>query len=434
MKKLVQIKDFIFKLSILIAIAFILIPIWSISELYTRRYWWSGNDGIQSTSYTIFAPLIGVVLLILLLYPKFKSKKTLILIATIIILFASVPIILCLPYFIIPNMVGQNAKIEFGKEWGVDWETKIGDISSEPWLKNPYSIRIQHEGLPYNKCSFTYIQDVVYRTIEDDNFKVDICVPNGIGPFPVIICIHGGGWCAGDKNGLLYQREYFAAAGYSVFSVQYGAYAAINSGAGVEIGITRQYSMQEIMDNLGNFSYWISKPEISNLYKADITKCFVNGYSAGGHLSALLTTARFNVTDWNPDVKLLGGINFYGIPDLRGWDVLTPAFFYTTGLMNDSVLSDYTVVDRFSPITYLQDESNIENVAPILNLHGIEDSVVPIEQSRSFDELYKSRGLKSVLIEIPKAEHVFEARDNDAGAQLSLWAMERFLKLCLNTT
>lgn len=431
MKGIHQIKAIVFKLSLLITIALILIPIWSISELYTRRYWWSGNDGVQSTIYTIFGPFIGSIIFFFVLYPKFKSKKTLVLVESIIILFAIVPTILCLPYFIVPQMVGQNAKAEFNKEWGLDWESRIGNNHVGPWLKDPYSIRIQSQGLPYNKTSFTYIQDVVYRTIEEDNFKVDICVPNGAGPFPVIICIHGGGWCGGDKEGLLYQREYLASAGYVVFSVQYGAHGNFQPGAWVEKGISRQYSMQEIMDNLGIFSYWLAKPEITSLYKVDISKCFVNGYSAGGHLSALLITGRFNVTDWNPDVKLLGGINFYGIPDLRGWNVLTPEFFYYRGLMNDSVLSDYTVVDRFSPITYLQGDSNVENVVPILNLHGLEDSVVPIEQSRAFDAIYQTRGLKSVLIEIPKAEHVFEGRNNDFGAQLSLWAMERFLQLCL---
>jgi acetyl esterase/lipase len=278
-------------------------------------------------------------------------------------------------------------------------------------------------GLPIDSQEFQFEADVEFMRLGDDSFKCDVYSPAiGEGPFPVIINIHGGGWAGLDKDTVNnYMWRYFASAGYVVFSIQYGAVA--------EVGINRQYTIPEIMTNIAAFSDWMASPGIDVAYNLNLSRCFVTGYSAGGHLAALVATARHNVSAWNPAVVLRGGINFYGITDLRSWDNFN-AEVWSQSLFSTAILADPTIVDEYSPVHYLQGESDVSNVVPLLTLHGDADSVVNITQGRAIDEIYRGRGLISTFIEIPKADHVYEFHEKSAGAQLSLWAMERFLQLC----
>jgi acetyl esterase/lipase len=47
----------------------------------------------------------------------------------------------------------------------------------------------------------TLTRDVVYGEAGGETLKLDICTPDGPGPFPVVVLVHGGGWGSGDKAG-----------------------------------------------------------------------------------------------------------------------------------------------------------------------------------------------------------------------------------------
>jgi acetyl esterase/lipase len=421
-----HIKLFFLIIFFILSLAAIGFTIWPITGLYGSRLdWWGGNSAIQATSIAVFCAPAGTIGLVVTVHFLFKKQVVVRAIQMGAIAAGIILTGLCLPYFLIPIQVGQKASQEFGITWGNDWQNRVRAPTSGPWLASPYSIGIYYTGLSIDKSTFKKSLDVPFMTIGSDTFKFDVFQPIGEGPFPVVICIHGGGWCGLDKDTMMgYQREYLAAAGYVVFSVQYGAAA--------ERGMSRQYSMQEIMDNLAHFSDWLATPANAAEYKADLSHCFVNGLSAGGHLSALVSVARYNVSAWNPAVNLIGGVDFYGITDIRTWDKITPTWLNASGLFNETVLSNFTIVDRFSPVTYVQSVAGDHNhIVPLLIFHGDVDSVVDVDQSRQLNSLYDARGLKCVYIEIPRGEHVFEGKSREAGAQISLWAMERFFQLCL---
>lgn len=44
-------------------------------------------------------------------------------------------------------------------------------------------------------------RDVVYGEAGGETLRLDIARPDGQGPFPVVILVHGGGWSGGDKAG-----------------------------------------------------------------------------------------------------------------------------------------------------------------------------------------------------------------------------------------
>src|SRR5580704_10415717 len=42
--------------------------------------------------------------------------------------------------------------------------------------------------------------DVEYGLADGVSLKMDLSIPDGEGPFPAVILVHGGGWQAGDKQ------------------------------------------------------------------------------------------------------------------------------------------------------------------------------------------------------------------------------------------
>ena len=60
--------------------------------------------------------------------------------------------------------------------------------------------------------------DLVYASPGGEDLKLDLAVPPGDGPFPAVVCLHSGGWVAGDRKqltrtlGVLSRRGYVAIA------------------------------------------------------------------------------------------------------------------------------------------------------------------------------------------------------------------------------
>ena len=61
---------------------------------------------------------------------------------------------------------------------------------------------------------------IVYSTPGGVSLTLDLYRPAREAPLPVIMLVHGGGWCLGSKVGPDYAR-YFTEAGYLVADVEY---------------------------------------------------------------------------------------------------------------------------------------------------------------------------------------------------------------------
>ncbi len=65
-------------------------------------------------------------------------------------------------------------------------------------------------------------KDVEYGKVEGVSLKLDASIPDGPGPFPTAILVHGGGWEAGDKQTYItYIFEPLSEAGFAWFSIDY---------------------------------------------------------------------------------------------------------------------------------------------------------------------------------------------------------------------
>ena len=65
--------------------------------------------------------------------------------------------------------------------------------------------------------------------------------------------------------------------------------------------------------------------------------------------------------------------------------------------------------------------------APTLLIYGTRDHIVEARFGRMLHERLLATGTTSVLLEIPWAEHAFDAVANGPSAQIALYYTERFL-------
>ena len=102
--------------------------------------------------------------------------------------------------------------------------------------------------------------------------KLDLFLPAAAGRFPVLMWIHGGGWCMGDRWLYASVGRRFAAAGIGFAAISYRLSPAVRHPAHVQ-DCARAFA-------------WL-RAHVAE-HGGDPERLFVSGQSAGGHLSALL--------------------------------------------------------------------------------------------------------------------------------------------------
>ncbi len=216
-------------------------------------------------------------------------------------------------------------------------------------------------------------RDLVYVPDGHERQKLDLYLPEkGEGPFPLIIWIHGGGWQSGSKENCLPLRVGFVNKGFAVASINYrlsghAVFPAQIEDAKTAIRWLRAHALEYSIDP-DRFGLW--------------------GSSAGGHLVALAGTSgeekSFEVgphLDVSSRVKAV--CDFYGPTDFLafvtspGYQRHADAFSPESKLIGGPVKEHPEKAAKLNPITYVSADD-----PPFLIVHGNQDAVVPIGQSR----------------------------------------------------
>jgi acetyl esterase/lipase len=124
-----------------------------------------------------------------------------------------------------------------------------------------------------------YWRDVTFVEVDGRALTLDVSAPEGDGPFPILMIIHGGGWTLHTNTVMEGMARYITNRGYVVFNVNY---RTLPEGA----------TMEEIVEDVFGALLWIK--EHAAEYKGDPTKICVTGDSAGGHLTAMIVTQGDN--------------------------------------------------------------------------------------------------------------------------------------------
>ncbi len=207
--------------------------------------------------------------------------------------------------------------------------------------------------------------DIVYTSVAGIELKMDLARPSGTGPFPAIVCLHGGGWSMGSRRSFHKMLEQFAAEGFVAAAIQYRLAPATRYPAQIE-------------DTRAALRFLRNKAARWNI---DASKMVLLGASAGAHL-AMLTA----FLDARTPEAVQAVVDISGPTDLRDWRMGPEAertLQQTTGLTSDRLLSDLlgpadrsdALYSQASPVTHAS-----KQIPPVLIFHWKEDRAVAMTQ------------------------------------------------------
>jgi len=253
-------------------------------------------------------------------------------------------------------------------------------------------------------------QNIEYANVGGESLRLDASVPEGDGPYPVAILIHGGGWGGGDKA-----REHvpptqpLTDARFTWFSINYRLAPA--------------HRWPACIDDVRTAIRWVKANAAR--YQGDPERIALVGYSAGGHLAAYAAATAGDDTQVQAVVVFAGPTDLEADCQRRG--AVSPAL---QALFNRGP----TIDDDARAL--LRDASPIERVTaaapPCLLIHGTVDESVPYAQSVNYRRRLRELGVPCELITIPGGSHPIDRWDSiDKGYRPKLAAMVGWLNSTL---
>ena len=120
-------------------------------------------------------------------------------------------------------------------------------------------------------------RDVQYAVHGGETLTGHLYLPSGPGPYPAVICVHGGGWQMRMSDNYQYWGPWLAARGYVVFAPVYRLCSA------------EKKSYPESVQDIRAAVQWVKGSAAS--IKVDANRIAMMGDSAGGHLVSLVALA-----------------------------------------------------------------------------------------------------------------------------------------------
>jgi acetyl esterase/lipase len=220
---------------------------------------------------------------------------------------------------------------------------------------------------------------------------------------PAIIYIHGGGWSGGSKNGIGSAFSKLAQSGYLCVSIDYR--------------LSGEATFPAQIDDCKTAIRWVRAH--AKQYKVDTAHIGVFGGSAGGHLAALMGTSGDIKSlegkgDWQGfSTKVQAVVDLFGPADLttivqnqqriNNWrraQTTKPPAGAVNAMLGGPVEKQLEKARIASPVTYITPDD-----PPFLIIHGDEDKVVSIEQSRNFYSKLTTAGVEATLKIYPGEGH-----------------------------
>ncbi len=213
--------------------------------------------------------------------------------------------------------------------------------------------------------------------------------PAGTAP-PLLVLSHGGPTGATDP---VFDPEvqFWTTRGFAVIDVNYGG--STGYGRAYRRRLNGQWGIVDVRDAVNAAKYLVGQG------KADPARLITRGGSAGGYTT--LAALTFHDT-------FKAGASYYGISDLEVLAGDTHKFEsrYLDSLVGPYPATKSTYRDR-SPIHYV-DKLN----CALILLQGLEDKVVPPEQSEMMADAVRKKGLPVAYVTFPGEQHGFRKAEN----------------------
>lgn len=229
------------------------------------------------------------------------------------------------------------------------------------------------------KLEFEKKGGVVYRKTDDYELKCDVYIPEGDGPFPAILAVHGGAWRSGTKFLMLRHAWRMAQAGYVVVAINYRH--------------APEYPFPAQVHDCKHAVRWMRAN--ASQHKIDPNRIGGFGYSAGGHLVSMLGTTD---ADDGLEGEIENGME--GIDTRIGCVAAGGAPCEFSWIEDDSRTLSYwlggtpakktVTFTAASPTTYITPDD-----PPFFLFHGDFDLVVPVDTSKKMHQLLQACQVES---------------------------------------
>jgi acetyl esterase/lipase len=230
-----------------------------------------------------------------------------------------------------------------------------------------------------SKHSFDKKGAIVFQKTASYELKCDVYVPDGKGPFPAVLAIHGGAWRSGTKFALLRHAWRLAQNGYVVVAINYRH--------------APEHRFPAQVHDCKHALRWMQKN--AGTYKIDVDRIGVYGYSAGGHLAAMLGTTDKNdrmegpiTAEFSKYGTRVKAVVIGSAPCEFGWiDAKSNVLSYWLGGNKTNKPNVYLAA---SPIEYVSPDD-----PPFYIFHGDSDLVVPTSTTLKFHQALMKKGVYS---------------------------------------
>jgi acetyl esterase/lipase len=243
-----------------------------------------------------------------------------------------------------------------------------------------------------------------------EKLRIDILVPQGSGPHPLVLYLPGGGFVAARRMMAAKQRQYIAAAGYVVASIDYRT---------TTVGATYRDGLTDVATALQFLRTHATE------YGIDPDRVAVWGESAGGYLASMAGT--------EPDNRLSAVVDFFGASNLaeiaEGFDAEMVALHSAPGapIPAYALGADRAAADHPDEMAQADPSNRVTaDAPPFLFLHGDDDRIIPPMQTARLHQALRQAGVDSTRYVVTGGGHG-ELSDNP-----ELWTSAQLMDLVVD--
>ena len=263
--------------------------------------------------------------------------------------------------------------------------------------------------------SVVWEEGIEYSNPEDTHLQLNLARPKtGDGPFPTVLCIHGGGFRAGKRESNDTLCVKLAERGYVAATMTYR--------------LAPKHQFPAAVHDTKSAVRWLRGNAAK--YKINPDNLGVTGGSAGGHLAQFL-----GVTANVPQFEGQGGnanqsssvtcvVNVYGPSDFtKSYGKSVDAHEVLPLWFGGDLSTHKALHIQASPLYWVT-----PNAAPTLCIHGTEDKYVAHEQAVWLIDKLKAATVEAELLTLEGAGHGFKGVDAEK-AEAALFAyFDKLLK------